>query len=592
MEVTTSGATSIRALVTPPEDVNIPSDAVLDLEEADRYLSFRDVEPVHVTVEDFSVDIDVSPSSAKFASWLKKKQVPLKTKQILKRINVHMPPGTITAILGASGSGKTSVLNALSHRIESNRLIRSGRISYNGDAKLSSVRSAYVMQSDILIPTLTVRETLEYAAELRLPPPTTSKERRKVVEQVILELGLKDCANTRIGNNEYKGCSGGEKRRCSLAVQMLANPSVLFLDEVTTGLDASTAYQLMLTLKNLAGKGRNIIITIHQPRSEIWSLFDNVVLLATGSVLYSGHADDCLPYFETIGYRPPELTNPAEYLIDQAAIDNRSPEAEMKSLARVQGLIDAWANNSQSPHSEKDGPQEKKVLKMNEDGLASLSHPASPTLTGRHAGFVRQLSVLTRRNFKMARRDPYGLIGSLIVVIVNSTISGWIFYHLDGSLQGIRSREGAQFICTALQSYLILIYEVFRLTNEVSIFDREYGEKVTTIPAWVLSRRIARLLLEDIPVPLIYSAIFYFMAGFRPVASQFFIFFNVLLLLHRISVNVATVCVALSRDFAVASLYANSIFTLQSLGGGFLVQPNQIPVWVRWLKACIQNLLP
>ena len=207
-----------------------------------------------------------------------------------------------------------------------------------------------------------------------------------------------------------------------------------------------------------------------------------------------------------------------------------------------------------------------------------------------HAGFIRQLVVLTRRNIKVTRRDPYGLIGSLVVVILNSSISGWIFYQLDGSLQGIRSREGSLFICTALQSYLILMYEVFRLTNEISTFDREYGENVIAIPAWIISRRLARLFLEDILIPLIYSVIFYFMAGFRPLASQFFTFFSVLLLLHHISVNLATVCVALARDFAVASLYANTIFTLQTLGGGFLVQPNQIPVWVRWLKVCVRDV--
>ena len=105
--------------------------------------------------------------------------------------------------------------------------------------------------------------------------PQPERERKKVVEEVILELGLKECADTRIGNNIHKGCSGGEKRRTSIGVQLLSNPSVLFLDEPTTGLDATSAFQLVRTLKGLAGKGRTIITTIHQPRSEIWGLFDN-----------------------------------------------------------------------------------------------------------------------------------------------------------------------------------------------------------------------------------------------------------------------------------------------------------------------------
>ena len=91
------------------------------------------------------------------------------------------------------------------------------------------------MQQDVLLPTLTVRETLQYAADLRLPPPSTEGERRAAVDSVIMELGLKECAETRIGNGTHKGCSGGEKRRTSIGVQMLANPSVLFCDEPTTG---------------------------------------------------------------------------------------------------------------------------------------------------------------------------------------------------------------------------------------------------------------------------------------------------------------------------------------------------------------------
>ena len=159
----------------------------------------------------------------------------------------------------------------------------------------------------------------------------------------------------------------------------------------------------------------------------------------------------------------------------------------------------------------------------------------------------------------------------------------------SGSLQGIRSREGAIYNGSALQGYLVMIYEIFRLTSDIRVFDREQGEGVVSIPAFLLSRRIARLPLEDISGPLIYPIIFYFMVGFRPSADQFFLFLGVLILMHHIAVNVAMVCVALSRDFATASLFGNSIFTLQSLASGFFVQPNQIPPWVRWLKVC-QNV--
>lgn len=568
------------------EDLESGGDAVIsshqttsqEVKESVNDLSFRAVETVDVRVKHLNVDIDLSPSGLSAfpaASFHRKKSTrEPEVKAILRGVNAHMPSGSLTAIIGSSGSGKTSVLNTLSRRVAGGRLRTTGDITYNGSSQLANIRSAYVMQQDVLLPTLTVRETLRYAAELRLPPPTTTEEREQVVQNVILELGLKECADTRIGNNVHKGCSGGEKRRTSLAVQMLSNPSVLFCDEVTTGLDAATAHQLVATLKALAVKGRTIICSIHQPRSEIWQLFDHVLLLSKGSPLYSGRSAGCLAYFESHGYVLPPFVNPAEFLIDLAAIDTRSPEAEESSTTRVQGLIQAFET---SP--------ENSGLQIAED--KTLMGPSGSVVAGyrqHHATIRHQIRVLTGRTFKTTYRDPMGIAGSLLEVTSMAVITGWIFLQLDGSLSGIRSREGALYTAASLQGYLILLFECYRLTVDIQLFDREYREGVVSVPSFLISRRLARLLMEDVPVPLIFSVIFYFMAGFRPLASQFFVFFGVTLLSQYIAVNYATLCVAVSRDFAGATFIANMGFTLQSLGCGYFVQANQIPIWVRWLK--------
>lgn len=135
-----------------------------------------------------------------------------------------------------------------------------GSVTFNGQRGVRKVRTAYVMQEDCLIPSLTVRETLLFAAKLRLPS-STEEERKQAVNETILQLGLKECADTRIGDNDRKGCSGGEKRRTSIGVQLLSNPSVLFLDEPTTGLDATSAFQVIETLKSLSQRGRTIVTT-------------------------------------------------------------------------------------------------------------------------------------------------------------------------------------------------------------------------------------------------------------------------------------------------------------------------------------------
>jgi ABC-type multidrug transport system ATPase subunit len=528
-------------------------------------IELRPVARVDLHVKDLTVTFD------RYASGLGRVQRALSgrkqhdTKDILRNVCASMPRGSLTAILGASGSGKTSFLNLLSHRMQDSRMKVAGDVRYNGSPNLSSVRSAYVMQQDVLLSTLTVRETLRYAAELRLPPPTTAAERRSIVEEVILELGLSDCSDTRIGNNVHKGCSGGEKRRTSLGVQLLANPSLIFLDEVTTGLDAASAFLLVKTLKQLADRGRNVVITIHQPRSEIWELFDHVVLLSGGEAIYSGPRASCLDYFEDLNYPIPPFVNPAEHIVDLAAVDTRTPELENISSLRVDGLKEAWRQASVD--------------------FAPAHHPSSSNdPPARNAGFVRQVWVQTHRALKTTSRDPFGVAGSMVECFSMGILTGWIFLNLGRDLSGIRSREGALYTASALQGYLILLFETYRLTLDIGVFDRERAEGVVGVLSFLLSRRLARLFLEDIPIPFVYSIIFYFMSDLRRDAGAFFVFFAITLLSQFCAVCFAMLAVSCSRDFAGASLIANINFTLQSMCSGFFVQSNQIPIYVRWLK--------
>lgn len=226
-------------ILTEKEDEIAAVELGLEKAVSAPHLSLRAVQLVDIQVNDLVVRVDTTPSiwqSSPRALWdqiRRKGKDPLKT--VLDGVTARMPRGTLTAIIGGSGSGKTSLLNVMSGRMNARRIKVMGSTTFNAAEDINSIRSAYVMQQDVLIPTLTVRETLQYSADLRLPPPTTEEERREVVDRVILELGLKECADTRIGTAAHKGCSGGEKRRTSIGVQMLSNPSVLFCDEPTTG---------------------------------------------------------------------------------------------------------------------------------------------------------------------------------------------------------------------------------------------------------------------------------------------------------------------------------------------------------------------
>ena len=268
-------------------------------------------------------------------------------------------------------------------------------------------------------------------------------------------------------------------------------------------------------------------------------------------------------------------------MIDLAAIDTRTEDLEATSSARVHALRRHWENSALFETRAGFGEKTLKEVKPSH----FLKHKASV----KRSSWDRQLYVLTRRAFKTTYRDPMGMFGSLLEATSMAVLQGWIFLKMDESLAGIRSRQGALYTAASLQGYLILLFETYRLTIDIEVFDREHGEGVVGVQPFLLSRRLARLFTEDLPVPVIFSVIFYFMCGFRNEADQFFTFLGVTLLMQYIAVTFAAVCVATSRNFAGASLIANLGYTIQSLGCGYFVQSNQIPVYMRWLKVIVAS---
>jgi energy-coupling factor transporter ATP-binding protein EcfA2 len=358
---------------------------------------------------------------------------------------------------------------------------------------------------------------------------------------------------------------------------MLANPSVLFLDEPTTGLDATSAFQLVRTLKNLADRGRTIILTIHQPRSEIWNLFDNLIIMSKGSPVFSGLRKMCMPYFESLGYRLPRFVNPAEFVIDVSAVDTRTPDLEQETTIRVQRLKMKWAKVAES------------IYKLKEEGSSIVTLPARPSRRDRaaatkHANFFQQTRIFTDRTLKVTYRDPMGMAAAILEAVVMGLVTGYIFYNIPRTESGIRSREGAMYTVAALQGYLWLLFEVFRLTVDMPTFDREHNEGCADVLPFLISRRLARLVTEDLAVPFLFGGIFYLMAGFDRTLPKVLTFFAIVVVNHFIGVTCAMACVAASRDFAGASLIANMAYTLQGVSAGFYIQANTIPIWVRWMK--------
>eukprot|EP00438_Fugacium_kawagutii_P014394 Skav221734 [mRNA] locus=scaffold542:423455:424120:- [translate_table: standard] len=198
-------------------------------------------------------------------------------KTILDDISGSMKGGEVCALMGPSGAGKTSLLNVLAGRVRSR-----GKVSVNGSILLDGnpisgtalrKRIAYVMQMDILTPTQTVRESLWFSANLRLPNSYSKQDKLDLVDKMLKDLGLEKCADTYIGDDMIRGVSGGEKKRACVGIELIMKPKLIFLDEPTSGLDSYAAHNVVQRLKDMAhNDGCNVLCTIHQPSSEAaWS---------------------------------------------------------------------------------------------------------------------------------------------------------------------------------------------------------------------------------------------------------------------------------------------------------------------------------
>eukprot|EP00123_Amoebidium_parasiticum_P011336 comp20656_c0_seq1/m.26804 comp20656_c0_seq1/g.26804 ORF comp20656_c0_seq1/g.26804 comp20656_c0_seq1/m.26804 type:complete len:826 (-) comp20656_c0_seq1:144-2621(-) len=253
--------------------------------------------------------------------------------EVLKGVSGYVPGGQLLAIIGPSGAGKSTLLDILANRSKQGEvtgkvlthyvdgrpptdMLQPGISSLPIGGKFQQL-SGYITQEDTFIPNLTVRETMQYAQALR-----GKKGDNKEIDRILMTLKLTKVANTRVGSQLDRGVSGGEARRLSIAVGLLISPGILFIDEPTTNLDSYAALKVMQTVKNLCQNGHTVVCSIHQPRSNIYDMFDFLLVLESGRPLYFGGAQGAVGYFrERLGRECPMFHNPADFMLDMLEED-------------------------------------------------------------------------------------------------------------------------------------------------------------------------------------------------------------------------------------------------------------------------------
>ncbi|KAL3715791.1 hypothetical protein ACJRO7_007526 [Eucalyptus globulus] len=232
--------------------------------------------------------------------------------------------------MGPSGSGKSTFLDSLAGRISSD-VRRGGNISLSGK-KMKPINCkdlSYVTQENFYLGTLTVKETIAYTAHLRLSSEMTKAEIDEVVEMTIKEMGLEDSAENKIGNWHLRGISSGERKRLSISLEMVTGPLILLLDEPTTGLDSASAFFVTRALRNIADEGRIVICSMHQLSSEVFDLFDDLLLLSGGETVFLGEAKMAIEFFADAGFACPRRKNPSDHFLRCISLDFDSVTATL-----------------------------------------------------------------------------------------------------------------------------------------------------------------------------------------------------------------------------------------------------------------------
>jgi ABC-type multidrug transport system ATPase subunit/ABC-type multidrug transport system permease subunit len=471
-----------------------------------------------------------------------------------------------------SGSGKSTLLNVLAHRTASLNASVKAAIYINGSpANPKTFRriSAYVEQEDALVGSLTVRETLNFAARLSLPSNITKLERIQRIESLLTAFGLQGQANNLIGTPIRKGISGGQKRRVSVAAQLITSPKLLFLDEPTSGLDSAASFEVISFVKDIAKKHNLIVIaSIHQPSTSTFAMFDKLLLLSQGGTAYSGPVSEVQPYFDSCGFPIPLYMNPAEFIIDFVNTD----------FARDRSEVDQQLNMVHSSWHKSRLASATVTELTDEMGRSHMDNNPEPDAKELSAGTLAIPAALIHRSFIKSYRDiiAYGIRIAMYMGL--AIMMGTVWLRLNPTQGNIQSFINAIFFGGAFMSFMAVAY-IPAFLEDRALFMKERANGLYGPTSFIIANFVTGIPYLFL-ITILFSVVAYWLSNFRPTATAFFTWVMWLFLDLLAAESLVVLISSIVPIFVVAlaaTAFANGLWMCT---GGFLVPPQTLnPFW-------------
>ncbi|EAR83932.3 ABC transporter family protein (macronuclear) [Tetrahymena thermophila SB210] len=496
-------------------------------------------------------------------------------KTILNNCSGYVTQGQTLAIMGPSGAGKTTLLSLLTQRIKSNRSQKiQGEILMNESkytAEDFSSVAAYILQNDILMESLTVRETIEFAARLKLKD--SESEKMNKVNSIIKKLKLEKCQNSYVGGTYIKGISGGERKRTNIGVELVTDPQLIVLDEPTSGLDSFTALLTVNLLKQLAkNENKTILFTIHQPSSDIYNSLDRILLLRNGMTVYQGDSREIVPYMQKCGLVLPEYCNPADFFME--IIANNKIKFESKE--------EPFTLQSYQEYVQPQLDEEMRNLKS-----SKLIIPESAYAND----FFYETKLIAQRSLKNFYRSPVLLKGKLFQLVVMWFATSSLWWRLgnnkpsnnniDDIQQWVMNVTGLLFFIGISCFMNIMMTLTITFPIERSVFLKEENSHSYRVSSYFMGK-----LLIELPYiilyPLLLVVVCYWLVGLR--TEGFLLCAFVLILMSLTGNGLGLMTGAMFASPQASAAMSPMLLLPFLMFSGYYSNLDYLPGWITWIQ--------